>query len=216
MRAVLVNFAPRQLARARARRRHVESQRIGLARGDPPRGFVHGNLAPLPGIQRRAVGIARPECAACFARRNKTGDLRPAFERRIDQAVTLKLRQRRAITVEVFRLPQYRLFPRNAEPGEVFIDRGFIFRAAARSVDILDAQQHAPTHGLRHLEIHQRRQRMTEMEVAIRRRRETENGLRHAVLFCKRGKAIEGYLSYMFGVKRPSPGSGSRRSPGSQ
>ena len=78
-------------------------------------------------------------------------------------------------------LAPHRLFPRDAEPGEVFVDRRLEFRPAARRVDVLDAQQEAPAHLARHLEIDQRRERVTEMQVAVGRRRETENGLFHGM-----------------------------------
>ncbi len=39
---------------------HVEPQCIRLTRGDPPRAFIHRNVASLPRIERRTVRIARP------------------------------------------------------------------------------------------------------------------------------------------------------------
>ena len=73
-------------------------------------------------------------------------------------------------------LPPHRLLPGDAEPGEVLVDRRLVFRPAARRVDVLDAQQQPPAGGARHLDIEQRRQRMAEMQIAVRARREAENG----------------------------------------
>ena len=70
----------------------------------------------------------------------------------------------------MLRLPPHRLFPRDAEPGEVLVDRRLVFRPAARRVDVLDAQQQPPAGGARHVEIEQRRQRMAEMQIAVRAR----------------------------------------------
>ncbi len=79
----------------------------------------------------------------------------------------------------MIRLPPHRLFPSDAEPFEVFVDRLFEFRATARRVDVLDAQKETSAERTRHLEVDQRGQRVAEVEVAVRRRREAENGLLH-------------------------------------
>ena len=76
-------------------------------------------------------------------------------------------------------LPPHRRLPGNAEPGEIFVDRGLEFRPAARRVDILDAQQEPSAGSARQVEIQQRRIGVAEMKMAIRARREAENGWRH-------------------------------------
>ena len=73
-------------------------------------------------------------------------------------------------------LPPHRGFPGDAEPGEIFIDRGLEFRPAAGGVDVLDPQQEAAAGPARGIEVQQRRTGMAEMQVAIRARREAENG----------------------------------------
>jgi hypothetical protein len=72
-------------------------------------------------------------------------------------------------------LPPQRCFPLNAEPGEVFKDRGLEFRPAAPGVDILDAQQQSPAALPRQIEILERRIGMSEMEQAVRARRKTKH-----------------------------------------
>src|SRR5216683_674953 len=73
-------------------------------------------------------------------------------------------------------LPAHRLLPLQIEPGEVLIDRGLVFRPAARGVDVLDPQQQSAGRYPCPVGVEQRRQRMAEMQIAVRRRREAENG----------------------------------------
>ena len=76
----------------------------------------------------------------------------------------------------MFGLPPHRGFPCDTEPGEVFINRGLEFRLATGGVDILDAQQE-PAAGLTgQLKIQQRRISVAEMQMAVRARREAEDG----------------------------------------
>ena len=89
----------------------------------------------------------------------------------------VELRERGAVVVEMLGLPPHRLLPFEAEPGEVFVDRRLELRPAARRVDVLDAQQQPAAGRARHVEVQQRRQRMAEMQMAVRARREAENGL---------------------------------------
>lgn len=77
----------------------------------------------------------------------------------------------------MFGLAPHRLFPIEAEPGEVLEDRGLEFRPAARPVDILDPQQETAAHGCRHVVIEDRRQGVAEMQETVRTRRETKNRL---------------------------------------
>ena len=55
----------------------------------------------------------------------------------------------------------------------------FEFAAAARGVDILDAQQQAAAGFARQVKVQQRRIGMAQMKKAVRARRETENGWWH-------------------------------------
>ena len=106
------------------------------------------------------------------ALRHQARDLGAALEARIDEV--LELRERVPIGREMLGLAPHRLLPRDAEPGEVLVDRLLEFGTAARRVDVLDAQQEAAGQRARHLEVGQRRERMPEMQVAVRARRETE------------------------------------------
>ena len=130
----------------------------------------------------------RDRAASAHATRGRrpARDLGAAFEARKGQAPGLERGKRRAVVVEMLGLPPDRLFPCEPEPGEILVDRRLEFRPAARRVDILDAQQQAPAGRPRHVEVEERRQRMAEMQIAVRARREAENGLRHDSLGCHR------------------------------
>ena len=84
------------------------------------------------------------------------------------------------VVVEMLALAPHRLFPGDAEPRQVLVDRLLVFRPAARGVDILDAQQEPAAGRARHVEIEQRGERMAEMQIAVRARREAEDGTGHA------------------------------------
>src|SRR5437762_2339896 len=79
----------------------------------------------------------------------------------------------------MFRLPPHRRFPGYPEPGEVLVDRRLEFRPAPGRVDVLDPQQEPAAGPAREVEIQQRRIGVAKMEVAVRARRESENGWRH-------------------------------------
>ena len=176
---VFAGLDPGERAGALDRRVHVEPQRVRLAR-HARRALVGAQRFGGAGIERRAVRIARPRRLR-LALGDQPRDLGAALEARIDEALRVELRERLAVGVEMPGLAPHRLFPGDAEPGEVFQDRRLVFGPAARRVDILDAQQQAPARRARHLGVEQRRERVAEMQVAVRRRREAENGLRHVV-----------------------------------
>ncbi len=159
---------------ARHRRSHVEPQRIGFAR-HAPRALGLRQRLGVAGIERHAVGVARPT-ALGVAPGHHHGNLGAAFEARIDEAQGVEPGKRRAVIVGVFGLPPHRPLPCDAEPGKVGIDRGLVLRPAARGIDILDAQQQPPARRPRHVGIDQRRQRVAEVQIAVGRRREAENG----------------------------------------
>ncbi len=118
-------------------------------------------------IKRRTVRIARPR-ARSLAFGHQRGDLGTALETRVQQPLPFEHRQRGAIVVEMLALLAHRLLPFDAEPGEVLEDRLLVFGAAARLVDVLDAQQQAPARGSGHVEIQECRQCMADMQVAVR------------------------------------------------
>src|SRR5262245_40403343 len=133
-------FGPTQRASTLERRRHVEPERIGLAGRDPALALRAGMGVRSARIERRAIRIARPRPFR-FALRDQGGNLGAAFEARIDEALSLEPRERRSIVIEMVALAAHRLLPGDAEPGEIFVDCGLVFGAAARAVDVLDAQE---------------------------------------------------------------------------
>ena len=106
--------------------------------------------------------------SARITRRDQHRYFATALEARIDQVEIFELRQCLAIVVEMVGLPPHRLGPCDSQPREVFIDRLLELRLAAGRVDVLDAQQEFSTRLARHFKVEQRRQRMAEMQVAIR------------------------------------------------
>src|SRR5216684_4006052 len=172
---------PAEIAGALTCRRHVEPQRIGRARFKQPRALLGRERFRRAVIERRAVGIARPRRLRLL-QRYQSRDLGTALETRINQALGDEFIDRIAIFRKVFRLPPHRLLPPDAEPAEVFINRGLEFRLAAGGVDILDAKQKSPAGPARGIEIQQRRISVAEMQMAVRARRKTEDGRRHGVL----------------------------------
>ena len=64
----------------------------------------------------------------------------------------------------MLRLAAHRFFPGNAQPMQIFEDRALEFGAAARAVDVLDAQQEAPTIGARRLIGAERRKSVAEVK----------------------------------------------------
>jgi hypothetical protein len=158
-----------------AKRRRTSKSAKRRPRAASPRALGDAHRFGCARIKRRAVRIARPR-GICLACRNHSGDLGAALEAWIDQAHAFERGQRGAISVEMVGLPLHRLFPLKAEPGQVLVDRRLVLGSAARSVDILDAQQQPAARSPRHVGIQQRRQRMAEMQVAVRRRGKAENG----------------------------------------
>jgi len=72
------------------------------------------------------------------------GDLLAGAETAINQFARDQPLQHALVVAHVFGLPQDRLFPGEAEPGEVFVDRGLELRARPALVDVFDPEQEAP------------------------------------------------------------------------
>src|SRR5438876_8508886 len=170
-------FGPGQRSGSRDCRRHIESQRVWLARRHPAPAFGGAERARGAGIERRTVGIARPRRMP-FPLGDEAGDLAARLEAWIDQLI--EPRQRRSVIVEMRALAPHRLLPPQAEPVEIFIDRLLVVRSAARRIDVLDAQQKTPAHRARHFEVDQRGERVAEVQIPIRARRKPEDGCGHA------------------------------------
>src|SRR5262249_61664068 len=131
---LITGLDPRKRPGSAHRRRHVESQRIWLARRHAPLALGGRERARIARVERRAIGIARPG-RMHLALGDEARDLAAALEARIDKS--LKPRERRAVIVEKPALAAHGLLPGDAEPRQVFIDRRFVLRPAARRVDIL-------------------------------------------------------------------------------
>ena len=69
----------------------------------------------------------------------------------IDQARRLQFCQRRRVIGEMLRLAAHRFFPGDSQPAQIVEDRALEFGAAARRIDVFDAQQKAPAAGPRRL-----------------------------------------------------------------
>src|SRR5712691_1414673 len=179
-RGTAAGLAPIERTRLRERAPHVEPERERRAGRDLFRALGGREPFGIARIERRAVGIAQP-WRSSLAFGYESRDFHPALEARIDQALRLEPLERPAIGFEMLRLAPHVGFPSHAEPGEILVDRRFEPWPAARPVDVLDAQQQPPAGRARHVKIEQRRERMPEMEIAVRARREAEGGRRHAI-----------------------------------
>ena len=98
----------------------------------------------------------------------------------IEQACALEDFGSHPVVVEVLRLVQDRLFPLQPKPGQILEDGLDIVGSGAVDVDVLDPKQKTPAKTARHLEPGQRRQRVAEVQLAVRARRKAEHGSRHA------------------------------------
>jgi hypothetical protein len=151
--------------RAAARREHPIP---AAARARRTTATAPSRDSAAPRRDRAARGHAPPAAPPIGrSRRGSRNSDRPAPGR--------QLFERGAIIGEMFGLPPHRMFPDDAEPGEVLVNRGLEFRLAARRVDILDAQQEASAGLTRQIEIQQRRISVAEMQIAVRARRKTED-----------------------------------------
>ncbi len=154
---------------------HIQSQSVGSAGFHPAPLFIRRNTLCVTGIKRRPVRIARPRCLR-FTICNQSRNLSATLETRKDEAHGLELVQGGTIVRPVFGLTPHRPFPLEADPLQIFIDRGFEFRPATGLIDILDAQKQSPIFRFSHVGIEDCRQCMTEMQIAIWRRRKAKNG----------------------------------------
>src|SRR5262249_40216362 len=117
--------------------------------------------------------------ARLLTRGDEARDLAAALEARIDQPHVGQSIERLLIRSEMLGLAPHRRFPREPEPRQVLIDRRLMLRAAARSVDVLDAQQQTSVRRTRHVGIDERAERVPEMQIAVRAWREAEDWRRH-------------------------------------
>jgi hypothetical protein len=74
-------------------------------------------------------------------------------------------------------LPANRLFPADAQPGQVLLDRPLVLGPAADGVDVLHPQQQPSPALFGQIRVEQRGKGMAEMKVAVRAWGEPEDGL---------------------------------------
>jgi hypothetical protein len=131
-------------------------------------------LACATGIKRYAVRIARPVPLPVALGDQRT-DLAAAVETQIDQAHGFELIECGLIVREMLALAAYVLFPDDAEPVEVVVNRRLEFGPAARGIDVLDAQQKPSAELTRHVVIQERGISMAQMQISVRARREAQD-----------------------------------------
>src|SRR5215813_488620 len=95
----------------------------------------------------------------------------------------------------MLRLAAHRLFPVQAEPGKVLVNRRLELRPAARHVDIFDAQEETPAGRPRRLPADERGCGVSEMEIPRRARREPRDD--HGLSDVR--------IATAWGQKRPCP-----------
>ena len=116
-------------------------------------------------------------------------------------------------------LAPHRPLESHAEPFEILEDRRLEFRAAARRVDILDAQEKPSAAGSRRIRVDERRERVAKMQIAVRARGEAKHRGRgrlpsHAPLAAPSPSRRRHARSSAISAKRPSRMSSRARDPG--
>ena len=110
-------------------------------------------------------------------------DLGAREEGGIDEAAGFEVFEHRPIFGNMVGLAAHRLLPVQPEPAQVFVDLCLVFGPAAGGIDILDAEQEAAAGLAGHVVVQHRRERVAEMELAVRARGEAENRCHAAFLF---------------------------------
>src|SRR5205085_6209036 len=151
---------PIQRAGARQCRTDIEPQ--GVISGALPARFPfrRAQAAANAGIRRTHISLRR-----AAGPRDLGLDLATCAKAGIEQPHRVELRQRRAVIVEMLGLTADRPIPIEPEPAQILEDRLGVFRAAARVVDVLDAEQKAPARFARRAPSLQCRTHMAEMQI---------------------------------------------------
>ena len=156
--------------RRRARSRHVEAQGESRARSGAVVGIADRQSPASAGYQEGAVGIARRR-----RRRRRAGaQVRARAEAAVEQAFGGERIDRAAIGRRPRRLPRRLAVEPHAEPGEIRARRRHESLARARRVDVLDPQRQFPAEFAGRLLVAQRPIGVTEVQTAVRGRRESE------------------------------------------
>ena len=129
-------------------------------------------LAAAAGIERRAVGIARPALAPGD---HGPGDVAAAAEAWEDEAPKAEPLEGGVVIRKVLGLPPDGLLPAQPQPREVREDGLLVVRAAARLVDILDPEEKPALHPPGQLGVQQRRIGVAEVQPPVRARGEAQN-----------------------------------------
>src|SRR6478609_8514320 len=101
-------------------------------------------------------------------RLHQASNFTAALEGRIHKSQAVEPGQCRTVVVEMAALTTDGLHPLQSQPRQILIDRFFVSWPAARRVDVLDAQQEATRRRPCHVKIDERRECVTEMQIAIR------------------------------------------------
>lgn len=117
----------------------IETPGVSLAAFETATTFGYAAAAAGPGV-KRSVGSMRRRAGS----RDLGGNLLTRAKAGIDQVARFELPKGVPVEVETLRLAENRLFPLQAQPGEVPVDGRFEFRPATCNVDIFDTQQEAP------------------------------------------------------------------------
>ena len=149
----------------------VEAEGEGIAAGFARGRKIRMEIAAGAGIDR---GLPR-SIASGVRGAGRGGDVLAAAEAGIEDAQRFQPGQSGAVVVEMVGLAAHRLFPLEAEPGEVVGDVGFEFGAAAGAIDILDAEQESSSALLGRAKPLQRGISVAEMEMTCRTGRESRN-----------------------------------------
>ena len=120
------------------------------------------------GIERRAIGIGRPAGGRSL-------DLGAGGKAGIEQAHLLEPPGGARVGRHALRLEDDRLLPGDAEPGEVGEDAGDELRPRLRPVSMSSMRTRNRPPQARTLVADQRRERVAQMHLAVRARRETED-----------------------------------------
>ncbi len=164
----LAIFSPVKIRRRGVERApHVEAERGPIAASEAVACVRPGERAAGSGVKRRAIRVA-PSVGG-------SRDLRAAAKTGIDKAALIKAGERRRIVVAMLALSARRRGKAKSKPGQIVSDGGLESRLAARTVQVLNAQQHASAQFAGEAFVDEGGIGVAEMERAVRRRRETQD-----------------------------------------
>ena len=158
------------------RRRHIKPPGVASAGCKKGLTLVFAALSVDCGVERRAIGIARPLPAAGLKRFDMATHLAARQKGRIGEAHGNQLFEHHLIVCKMLRLAKNRRIKVDSEPVHILDQSSLEGRRRADLVDILYSEQKPPTCRLRQPLVFKRGERMTKMQIAVRAWGETENG----------------------------------------